>query len=81
MLGLLNGNLSIRKLPWQPKMNEEFYIPCIHYTESSMATRLRWRDDNADNKFYQFGLVCKTREEAVALTKKILAAVQENKDE
>lgn len=72
LLGLLHGNLSISKLPWKPKINEEFYIPSIHYNESSMATRLRWRDDNADTKFYQFGLVCKTREEAIALTKKML---------
>ena len=61
LLGLLYGSLSIRKLPWKPKMNEEFYVPCIHYTDSSMATKLRWRDDNADNKFYQFGIVCMTR--------------------
>lgn len=77
LLGLLHGNLSISKLPWKPKINEEFYIPCIHYSESSMATRLRWRDDNADNKFYQFGLVCKTREEAIAVSKKMLGILKE----
>lgn len=76
LLGLLYGNLSIRKLPWKPKMNEEFYIPCIHYTESSMATRLRWRDDNADNTFYQFGIVFKTREEAIAVSKKMLGILK-----
>lgn len=69
---LLTGDSKIIRLPWKPKINEEFYVPCIHYTESSMATKFRWRDDNADNKFYQFGLVCKTREEAIAMTKKML---------
>ncbi len=80
LLGLLYGNLSIRKLPWKPKMKEKYYIPCIHYTESSMAIDFRWRGDNADNKFYQFGLVCKTCEEAIAMTKKMLAAVQEQEE-
>lgn len=72
---LITGALKINKLPklpWKPKMNEEFYVPCIHYTDSSMATKFRWRDDNADNKFYQFGIVCMTRGEAIALTKKML---------
>ena len=74
---LITGALKINKLPWKPKMNEEFYVPCIHYTDSSMATRLRWRDDNADNKFYQFGLVCKTREEAIAVSKKMLGYIKD----
>lgn len=79
---LITGALKINKLPWKPKMNEEFYVPCIHYTDSSMATKFRWRDDNADNKLYQLGLVCVTREEAIAMTKKMLAALQEeNEDE
>lgn len=81
LLGLLYGHLSIRKLPWKPKMSEEFYIPCVHYVESSMATKLHWLGDNAANKFYQLGLVCKTKEEAIALTKKMLAALQEANDE
>lgn len=73
---LITGALKINKLPWKPKMDEEFYVPCIHYSESSMATKLRWRDDNADNKFYQFGLVCGTREEAIAMTKKVIAGLE-----
>lgn len=77
LLGLLYGYLSIRKLPWKPKIGEKYYIPRIHYNESSSATCFHWGGDSADNKFYQFGLVCKTREEAVALTKKLLAVVQE----
>lgn len=72
---LITGALKINKLPWKwkPKMNEKYYIPCIHYAESSMATEFRWRGDNADNKLYQFGLVCGNREEAIAMTKKMIA--------
>lgn len=74
---LITGALKVNKLPWKPKMNEEFYVPCIHYSESSMATKFRWRDDNADNKLYQLGLVCVTREEAIAMTKKMIAGLEQ----
>lgn len=73
---LITGALKVNKLPWKPKMDEEFYLPCIHYVESSMATKLRWLGDNAANKFYQLGLVCKTREEAIAMTKKMIAGLE-----
>lgn len=76
---LLLGDVRIVKLPWKPKEGEEFYIPCIHYTESSMATKVRWLSDNASNKLYQLGLVCKTRDEAIAMAKKMIAVVREEK--
>lgn len=45
-----------------------------------MATKFRWRDDNADNKLYQLGLVCGTREEAIAMTKKMIAGLEKKKN-
>mgnify|MGYP004459084691 CR=1 FL=1 len=78
---LLTGDSEIIRLPWKPKMNEEYHIPCIGYIESDMATKLRWRGNKWDNVYYQFGLVCKTREEAIAMAKKMIAVVQEDKDE
>ena len=76
---ILMREIRIIKLPWKPKMGEKYYIPRIHYNESSSATCFHWGGDTADNKFYQFGLVCKTREEAVALTKKMITMIQEEK--
>ena len=76
LLSLLYGSLSIRKLPWKPKINEEYYVPYIHYAESSMCSLFPWHGDNVDNKLYQLGLVCKTREEAIAMTKKMIAGLE-----
>lgn len=73
---LITGALKINRLPWKPKMEEKYYVPCIHYAESSMCSVFPWRGDNADNKLYQLGLVCKTREEAIAMTKKMIAGLE-----
>lgn len=76
---ILMGEIRIIKLPWKPKMHEEYYIPCIHHAESSMCSVYPWHGDKVDNKLYQLGLVCKTREEAVAMTKKMITMIQEEK--
>ena len=73
---LLTGECKIVKLPWKPKMNEEYYVPYIHYAESSMCSVFPWHGDKVDNKLYQLGLVCKTREEAIAMTKKMIAGLE-----
>lgn len=77
LLGLLYGNLSIRKLPWKPKINEVYYIPRIHPDDSFMWTTVVWENNKGDNKLYQLGIVCKTVEEAKAMTKKMLAVAKE----
>lgn len=76
---ILMGEIRIIKLPWKPKMNEEYYVPYIHCAESSMCSVYPWHGDKVDNKLYQLGLVCKTREEAVAMTKKMITMIQEEK--
>lgn len=73
---LITGALKINKLSWKPKMNEEYYVPYIHYAESSMCSVFPWHGDKVDNKLYQLGLVCKTREEAIAMTKKMIAGLE-----
>ena len=44
-----------------------------------MYSRLYWNNDDYDKEYYRMRLICKTKEEAVALTKKIIAMVQEEK--
>lgn len=77
LLGLLYGNLSIHKLPWKPQKNCVYYVPFIIDDEKDMYVQLVWHDDNSDKKRYDMGLVCKTKEGAIALTKKMLAVAQE----
>lgn len=74
---LLMGYVRIVKLPWKPKIGENYYVPFMHYSEPKMFIQYRWRDSDRDNKFYRFGSVCQTKDEAIALMKKMLAAINE----
>lgn len=66
---LLTGQLELTKLPWKPKMFEEYYIPRIS-SIPDFCTKYHWLNDDYDRRCYDAGIVCKTKEEAVALTKK-----------
>lgn len=76
---LLIGVARIIKLPWKPQKGEKFYIPCIHTEPEYMYSVYYWNNDDYDKEYYRMGLVCKTSEEAVALTNKMIAMVQEEK--
>lgn len=70
---------KIIKLPWKPHIGEKFYIPCIHTEPEYMCNVYYWNNDDYDKEYYHMGLICKTSEEAVALTKKMIAMIQEEK--
>lgn len=73
---LLTGEARIIKLPWKPQENERYYIPFIATNPRNMYDEYYWENDDVDIDRYRMGLVCKTSEEAVKMTKKMLAAVQ-----
>ena len=74
---LLIGVARIIKLPWKPQKCAPYYIPCIVAQSEHMYSMFYWKDDNYDKEYYRMGLVRKTPEEAVALTKKMLEAINE----
>lgn len=74
---LLMGDARIIKLPWKPQEDEKYYVPFIATKPINMYDVHYWENDDVDIERYRMGLVCKTSEEAVAMTKKMLAAVQE----
>lgn len=74
---LLIGVARIIKLPWKPQKCAPYYIPCIVAQSEHMYSMFYWKDDNYDKEYYRMGLVCKTPEEAVALTEKMLEAINE----
>lgn len=74
---LLMGDARIIKLPWKPQEDEKYYVPFIAAKPINMYDEHYWENDDVDIERYRMGLVCKTSEEAVAMTKKMLAAVQE----
>lgn len=74
---LLLGDVRINKLPWKPQKEEIYCIPYISLNEKEMYDKSIWFDDNTDMMLYNMGLVCKTKDEAIALTKKMLAVAKE----
>ena len=72
---ILNGRTTIKKLPWKPKYDEEYYIPNI--SNVSGYDNFYWQKDNSDEKYYNLGIVCKSKEEAIALGQKMLAVAKE----
>ena len=74
---LLGGDARVIKLLWKPQKCAPYYIPCIVAQSEHMYSMFYWNDDNYDKEYYRMGLVCKTPEEAVALTKKMLAVAKE----
>ena len=77
--GILMGDARIVKLPWKPQEGEKYYVPRIAIRPEDRYYWYHWQNSDADIKRYDMGLVCKTPEEAVALTKKMLAVTKEEK--
>ena len=69
------GDIRIVKLPWKPKMDEKYYIPSIF--DWDFYKYNFWLNDEHDEKFYKRGLVFKTKEEAIEMSKKMLAMAKE----
>lgn len=77
---LLIAFYEIIKLPWRPQEDEKYYVPFIATKPINMYDEHYWLNEDIDMKRYRIGLVCKTKEEAVALTKKMLTVLQEVRD-
>lgn len=72
---LLTGELKIKKLPWKPAIGDRY---CYSDPSSPvMWGRCSWTDYGVDEYRFNHGLVFRTRGEAIALTKKLLAVAQE----
>ena len=75
LLAVLNGTATIKR---KPKYNKKYYIPSIGNT--SGYDSFYWQRDNLDEKYYNLGIVCKSKEEAIALRQKMLAVAKENNE-
>lgn len=74
---ILIGDVRIVKLPWKPREGEKYYVPRIAIRPYDRHYYYYWDNSGVDIKRYDMGIVCKTPEEAVALTKKMLAVAKE----
>ena len=75
--GILMGDTRIVKLPWRPQIREKYYVPRIATRPEDRYYWYHWQNSDADIKRYDMGIVCKTPEEAIALTEKMLVAINE----
>lgn len=67
---LITGALQITKLPWKPSCGEVFYMPSV--INENKYIRLFWHDSGTYKSFYQQGMICRTKEEAVELAEEML---------
>ena len=74
---ILMGDVRIIKLPWKPREGEKYYVPRIAIRPYDRHYCYYWDNSGVDIKRYDMGIVCKTPEEAIALTEKMLEAVNE----
>lgn len=75
--GILMGDIRIVKLPWKPQEGEKYYVPRIAIRPYDRHYCYYWDNSGVDIKRYDMGIVCKTPEEAIALTEKMLEAINE----
>ena len=74
---ILIGDVRIIKLPWKPREGEKYYVPRIAIRPYDRHYCYYWDNSGVDIKRYDMGLVCKTKEEAIALTEKMLVVAKE----
>ena len=74
---ILIGDIRIIKLPWKPRKGEKYYVPSIVIRPEDRNYYYYWSNDEINIKHYHMGIVCKTPEEATALTEKMLVAINE----
>ena len=74
---ILMGDIRIVKLPWKPQEGEKYYVPRIAIRPYDRHYCYYWDNSGVDIKRYDMGLVCKNPEEAIALTEKMLEAINE----
>lgn len=75
--GLIIGTIAIDGIPRMPREGAYYYIPDI--SAESKYTRYVWHKNEVDMEHYHLGIVCASKEEAIALAKKMLAVVKEKK--
>lgn len=74
---LIIGDIRIVKLPWKPREGEKYYVPRIAFQPENRHSYYYWGNSGFDIERYKMGIVCRTKEEAIALTEKMLVAINE----
>lgn len=67
--GILSGTFSIKRKPWKPKKEQDYYYIC----EDGSIESSFWLNDVSDLSFYKLGNCYRTRQEAEANRDKWIA--------
>lgn len=76
-LGILQGTYRIRKLPWEPKYNDEYYYPT---NEFKTVGCYKWGNSCCDLAYKEAGFVFRTKEECEAALPGLRRKYLENKE-
>ena len=78
LLTILSGGYEIKKLPWKPKEDDEYYIVC----ENENIVKCRW-SSRSTNSFYRYnaGNCFKTKEEITPEIKQLILQEMKGKYE
>ena len=74
---LVMGDVKVVKLPWRPREGEKYYVPRIAIRPEDMHYYYYWDNDGVDRKRYDMGIVCKTKEEAIEMTQRMMEVAKE----
>lgn len=75
LYGLITGTYTINKPKKPLAMGTEYFIPNLTYP--SLYVPVTWSDKDFDTQNLKNGLICKTKEEAIELAKKMLVLAEE----
>ena len=61
---------------WKPRIGEIYFVPSLAFFKADYVPH-EWAGGPIEENWYKSGFVCRTREEALELAKKMLAAAKE----
>lgn len=62
---------------WKPEIGETYYIPDMFCEGKEDILAYIWSDSELDYRKYEAGIVCRTKEEAIELSSKMLMVAKE----
>lgn len=63
LIDLIKGDIKIVKLPWQPKIGNKYYCPCLYF---KYVAHSYWENTPTEISLKEAGLVFRTKEECEA---------------
>lgn len=77
LANMFRGYYDIKKLPWKPVDGETYFMPYIRDGEADYE-KDNYLGIDYEEKRYEAGLVCKTKNEAIEKAEKMLAVLKED---